>query len=556
MGNICRKQKYLWLIAIYVVSQAMLLFISGQWWDDWSFGLKGTEDEGLRMLVETGRPTYAFYVNLVKDIPNWGYRIIVVILFLFVALLFYEILRKTKIFSEEDSFFVAAVAMTIPGNDARATLICFPYAVDLTLFMVGFFLLMRMNESSGRKRLVYRVSSLILLSISYFMQSLLVFTAVLWLYLFYCVWKNNKGLNLSGIIVLFLKNNWDYLSLPFAFFFVKSVFFKPFGRYVAYNIVTLKHLVLGTCVSPYSIILTGLDIIRSYLLEIGLFTVIVIAIISVIYVRLYRKYNGYVENSEGECKDFRYIALLGFCIYYFGMYAYIIIRRGLPLFSVGVESRDTILVGFGLGILALAIVRLLPFKHSYQNAILIALIVLGIFHFNNAYLNYQEDWYQQQEFMTILEENEGFIEDDTILCHFSNDSPIMGTRFYTLNAISCVVTEKKDNFFFVGIDDLQHLAQIDFFVQGGYHCDEYDSSDSSIDGLLFLENEPISNEELIRMRFYEITDKEKFQKEIQDKIDYKYIKISREMSEKIINLYNAGELDKEELKVIADKSEG
>ena len=50
----------------------------------------------------------------------------------------------------------------------------------------------------------------------------------------------------------------------------------------------------------------------------------------------------------------------------------------------------------------------------------IVFIVLGIFHFNEWYLNYQEDWYQQKVLASVIEEHDGFGEDNTIYCYFQS----------------------------------------------------------------------------------------------------------------------------------------
>ena len=180
------------LALIYTAAHFMLCLISGQWWDDWCYWINGPE-QLISLYSASGIPMQAYYILSVMWLPNWGYRIVVFVLFILVALLFYEILRGMDIFSEDDAFFIAAVALTVPVNDARTVLNCFAYTVEIFLFMAGFLLATKINLFSGAKKYLIRIVSLILLVGSYTMESLLVFTGIIWLYLLYDIAKNNKN---------------------------------------------------------------------------------------------------------------------------------------------------------------------------------------------------------------------------------------------------------------------------------------------------------------------------------------------------------------------------
>ena len=544
------------LALIYTAAHFMLCLISGQWWDDWCYWINGPE-QLISLYSASGIPMQAYYILSVMWLPNWGYRIVVFVLFLLVALLFYEILRGMDIFSEDDAFFIAAVALTVPVNDARTVLNCFAYTVEIFLFMAGFLLATKINLFSGAKKYLIRIVSLILLVGSYTMESLLVFTGIIWLYLLYDIAKNNKNEKPGRKVLLFIRSYWDYLVLPFAFFVLKRIFFKPYGAYAEYNQLTKDSLIRGAILSPKSALFTGVDIGRSYIAQAGIIPlVLIVAAIAgyLVFKKLKAKDSGNAKESpKKQIRKWLLILVLGLVTYFAGIFAYVVVRKGETLAVTTVDSRDAMLAGFGIAIFIVAVSRLIPAKRAFQNLLPIVFIVLGIFHFNEWYLNYQEDWYQQKVLASVIEQNDGFGEDNTIYCYFSEPSIVATTRTYTVNGISYAVTGKMDKLYFTRIADLQYGLTEHDFSGSGFNCEDYDTSDRTIDGVLFINVVPVSDNDLIKMRIHEITDPELFGKDIENITDVTYVRISSETSDKIYECYGAGDLTPEILREIVEE---
>ena len=545
------------LALIYTAAHLTLCLISGQWWDDWCYWINGPQ-QLIRSYAASGVPVQAYYIISVMWLPNWGYRIVVFILFFLVALLFYEILRKMDFFSEEDAFFIAAVAMTVPGNDARTVLNCYAYSFEIFLFMCGFLLATKFNLYSGAKKYLIRILSLILLVASYWMESLLVFTGIIWLYFLYGIAKNNKDEKLGRKAVLFIKSYWDYLVLPFVFFVLKRTFFKPSGAWVDYNQITIESLIKGTLLSPKSAFLTIVNIGRSYMVQAGVFSLGVIAAAVAGYLiikRIQAKGSGAAnESTKISFKKWLLILVMGLASYFAGIFAYVVVREGKTLDVTSVDSRDTMLAGFGIAILIVAISRMIPVKRSFQNLLPIIFIVLGVFHFNEWYLNYQEDWYQQNVLASVIEEYDGFGEDNTIYCFFSEPSQVATTRTYTINGISYTVTGKMDKLYFSRISDLKYGYMEADFSGSGFNCDDYDTSDTTIDGVLFINIVPVSDIDLVKMRIHEITDPEQFEEDLKNITDVSYVRISSETSDKIYESYGSGDITPDTLKAIVEEN--
>ena len=549
------KKNIFWLALVYCLQQWTLVLITGQWWDDWTLWTS-TADNMKQVFSETGIPWEAYNLFSVMWIPNWGYRIVVFFLFMAAGLLFYMVLRRLDFLSEEDAFWMAAIAMTVPVNDAKATLICYGYSLSLPLYMLAFYIVAKLQDIVGWKRYVLRVFSLCCLFYSYTTQSLLVFTGLIWLYLFYAIWAENAGKKLRQKILLFFSKYWDYFFIPFAFYIVKGRFFKPYGRYENYNRVTSESFVKGTQSSLLASFKTGENICRSYLSQISVMSVIVFAAVMVIYLIAKRKVlsKEKVEKFLTR-KNQLFILILGAVVYYAGIFAYIIVRGGGAIGNTGVGGRDAMLAGFGIGIMAVAFSRILPVKKTIQNLIPVFLVVFGIFHFNDWYLNYQEDWYHQQEFANAIEDNDGFADDNTILCDFTTASPIGGTRFYSLNGMSYVTTGKMDKFFFSGIGYLRYGMEFNEDFLNGYNADDYDYSDRTIDGVLLINNAPISNLRLLQIRLHEMFEPNTYNEDIRSITDYTYVRVTKETSDKIYELYSNGELTSDVLRELVSSYE-
>lgn len=546
------RNKYLLLIAVYFFAHFMLCLISGQWWDDWCYWINGAEHLKIAYL-ESGIPLQAYNIISVMWLPNWGYRIVVFFLFLAIGLMFYSILRRLDFMTDEDAFWISAISMVVPVNDARTILNCYGYSISLFIFFLAFYALSKLNKLSEKKAICIRIISLISLLYSYTTESLLVFTGLIWLYLFYVNWiESTKTKSISKVLGYF-RSYWDFLVLPFAYFIIKGIYFKPYGAYTGYNSITIKSFIDNLQISPLAALNTLINLGRLYREQIRIYSSAVFAVITIMYMILSIKKNS-PKHETIQIKKQLKVFFLGVIVYYTGIFSYIIIR-GRELRVSGVESRDSMLAGFGIAIMIVAFARCIPVKKTIQNIIPLFFVVFGIFTFNNSYLNYQEDWYHQQEFANAISQYNGFDNANTILCNFTNKSPVGGTRFYSLNGMSYEIIGKMDKFYFSNISELSYGLDFNNHLLSGYNADDYDYSDTTIDAILSINNAPISNRKLLKLRFDELFQPIVFEEEIQNLTDIKYIIIDKESSDHIYDLYKNHSLTSDTLQVEIDSHE-
>ncbi len=541
-------KEIIYLVLIYFFAHFLLLIISGQWWDDWT--VRTMDFAELKQHFAAHGAPWGAYVNAaLMWIPNGGYRTVVFFVYLCIGLMFYYILVNLDFIHREDAFWMSAIAITVPINDARTTLICAGYAISLMLFFLSFVVLILSKDIQQRiKKTAFRFFSLLCLFCSYIMESLLVFTLLIWAYLFYCVCREYTELNSVERIKKFLFSYWDFLILPFVFFAVKELIFSPVGRYVSYNDVTIKSVLKGVVFSPICAITTVANVVIAYRNQVKLWSCVFIIMIVLFFIIKCRN----KEYSSIEKNSFRHYVInliIGIIVYYAGLFAYAVVRGGgkQGLAITGVQGRDSILIGFGIGIMIIAIVRMTPIKIPLQNTILVFLILLGVLHFNEWYLNYQEDWYYQKQVESYFENNDDFGNDNTILCDFSTLSPIDGTRFYTINALSKTTTGKEDIFYYSGIKDLKYKEEFDPYFLFAYNCNKYDPADMSIDGVLIINNVTLNNDEVLRIKYDELFRSSMFDDDIQNRTDIQYLRVDKETSDRIFDLYYKNELSQDVL---------
>ena len=292
---------------------------------------------------------------------------------------------------------------------------------------------------------------------------------------------------------------------------------------------------------------------HSYLLQIGIASTIVLLGVLIIYLFFEHKIDDVGTKTKSSIKIKIRIFGISFFIYYTGLFAYVVVRGGSALSTTGVGGRDAMLTGFGIGMLIVAFSRLLPAPKKIQNLIPIIFIVLGSFHFNDWYLNYQEDWYHQLEFANAIENIDNFDGDKTILCDFSTASPNGSTRFYSLSGMSYIVTGKMNKFFFSRVSDLRYGISSNYDFNDGYNVNNYNFSDMTINGVLLIDNAPISNTRLLQIRFDELFKPEIFKQDLENFTDVTYIRIDKEKSDYIYELYQKEQLTAEVLRDIVLK---
>lgn len=240
------KNNVIIIIVANILSQGFLLIATGTFWDDWMYYYR--DRTGLwKEFMEAGRPSSAFWVETVWNLPHYGYRWLVFLLFMITALILYALIRNSKMFNQNEALWLSVLYTVMPVNDARIILCTFSYAVGLTSFMIGVYVLQKYMLYEKSSRFHFRIAALFFFGYSFIIQSLLVFYAAVLFYIFFCEYQNRrKVLEAIKAMVKYV----DFIALPIIFWVGKQIVFPSYGSFANYNVVTMGTMVKAACRLP------------------------------------------------------------------------------------------------------------------------------------------------------------------------------------------------------------------------------------------------------------------------------------------------------------------
>jgi hypothetical protein len=222
------------------------------------------------------------------------------------------------------------------------------------------------------------------------------------------------------------------------------------------------------------------------------------------------------------------------------MYPYTVVRNNYWVSINGVFGRDSMLLALGTSLLIYFGLEFV-FGDFYRVRIMLytVCIMFGILHFNRMYSEYQKDWFHIEAFGQAVLGNEEIYNNDSFYVIEKTNYVTKATRFYSLNFYSKDITGDDSRCF---TTDLQYIYDEPTYAVAGYGMGEY-VHDEVLDGIIVLDMEDISYGEMLKMRFYEAFDTEKYNQMISEKSKVSYVPVSREISEQIKKDYASGIAD-------------
>lgn len=233
-------------ILLYFLAFTPLLLIQGPLWDDWTW--TGTADRFERW-SELGRPYQGFIFDLAYSLSGAfsASRAFTFVIYLSAGLLMFKMIVLTRLMTGRDAFWIALLTTMAPVNMARVMWVHLFYGLCFLSFVAGLFLLAKYFE---QKLTAFRVSALFFFLLSFFLPSFLVLFAVPLLFIYY---RHRDDILLQGgwridfsNLAKTVRRYLDFHLAPFIFFFLYSVFFKPYGKFKGVNTVTFTGLINGT----------------------------------------------------------------------------------------------------------------------------------------------------------------------------------------------------------------------------------------------------------------------------------------------------------------------
>lgn len=543
-----------WITLVYIFSQGLLLFVSGLWWDDWGY-INKNWDYLLEVFLQSSLPLQAYIDASLWLLPDGAYRILVFLYFYVGSLLVYAIMKKIDTFSAQTAFWITLLYITIPINDVRITWICYGYSLGLFAFWIAFYLVTLWQGKRGKKAVIMRVLSLSVLVFSFNTESIMLMTLLILLYLYYErlkeKWRwSEVGNNIKKCFKAILSYA-DFLLAPIVFYFGKHMLFPGYGIYGGHNYVDWRALPSLLLRSPIYALTIIKEMVLNYINVLSNYVVLIILIMVILcyFWNFYRKKRreSIKFNEEGNYDRLIVMLLMGVFCFYAGFFAYVIRSQG-AFATTGTGGRNALLLGIGTAITFYYLVHIICRK-EIRNIILVTIITIGIGHFNLAYLDWQEDYYQQLRFRAEVPENQDIMNNDTFLCLYNY--PAVTSAFYQFNGNSLAATGEETRFYLGLMSDLLILRDMNenSWYLNAYNMRDWNYSPDNrhLDGILLINNMPIDNVTLIKLRLKELFNKDEFNEWISVTKDVTFIPVTKEESEALIKAQEEGGLTRENI---------
>ncbi len=493
---------------IYLLTHGFILFLSGTWWDEKVFVL-GTKQQLWDMTVQLGRPTSYYLLSFIMDIPECIGRALIFLLFYFSSLGVYYLATYIPMLNGLDALLIAIVYTVIPANDVRCIRGVFPYTLGHFLFICAFCILVYWLEKQKGK-IHLRVISLFLFILSFILNSNLVFYCLPLLYIAYYLVRTRQ---LRKIFLYF-----DFALAPFLYFGLKNVLFPTYGLGGGYNEVKLNNIIK----SVYSCVFICLARIKdifylwkdSYLINWSVIFIIVVFLIVLITA---------IKKPKLEKADFPkslikaiILEVIGAFSLYLGIFPYNVIGQNCTL--TGMVGRSAILIPVGAALIVYGLIAWIP-SDWVKMSLCCIFLMSGIVHFNTYYLIYQQDYYRQLDLISEFKANKYILADTKNILYITDSEPVIAaTRFYTLNECAFRAFGDQTHFVMNGFNDVEYLNNIDeglynlntFVYSNSYGMEDYAIGESNDVQAIIVYNNEFTLSETIRLKWYEISDYNRF----------------------------------------------
>lgn len=402
------KSPVIGIIFLYFLAFFLLPLNSGIFWDDWT--LVGVTPQSIHAeFFDYGIPQQGYLLSFLASIPGGIVlsRVLVFIFFLLAALLLYKILRTIDIIQSEACFFIALIFAVFPVNFARISLATFPYAFCLFLFFVAWWLI---SKYLTDKKIIYRILALILLFLSFSLNSLLVYYLLILFYIAY-IYRSKITSWRSGLSLII--HHIDLVILPVFYWIIQKVFFPPRDLYQEYNKITLSNL----SHLPGQILVAFKTSFFEPILQSFSHLTLILVILSLIAGLGYFFWQRQKSFSPPKKVKFDLILFfLGILLFIIGIFPYLAAGHAPTLYEW--SSRHQLLVPLGAGFIIyyfFSILFTIIHQIKWRGPLLLMLCCLFIGLNVSIYLKFQQDWFKQQSIISHLESSDQIRNSTTIL---------------------------------------------------------------------------------------------------------------------------------------------
>lgn len=452
--------KVLILLGLILLMHIILLVNPGIFWDDWT--LFNMSQEGID---EQFKGNGAYYTGishlhnyLVKtQHPVLIYRVLTLILSAISTLILYQVFKSYKEV-KEDSFYLSVIFTVAPFFLAKITLICLPYTICFTSFLVGYYLFIKIVNKS---HLVVRLISLLFFFISFVTNSILFVYLMIPLH----VWYVRRGSTLQKVVIDWLKFS-DFMILPIIYWTIKSIYFRPVDFFALqdYNVISLKRLLYV----PVQFVVTLTEtFIRpiSIFYENGYPYFFLAMLVGLIVIsRRLPILSRYIPLSGNA--DYKKLLIIGFFLIFLCSFPYLLVGK-IPSFA-GYETRHQLLLPIGFSVVVVSFIGLIVVQ-KYRSIVFIAVICVLVSVQLQLQFRYLKGWLKEEAIMSQLKvipfgEYKTLEVIDNTESYNPTDRAI---SFYEWGGMAKFVTGQEDRLFISSeiLPDIRRFESLSGFVR-------------------------------------------------------------------------------------------
>ncbi len=440
-----KKTIFVMLVIYLIANFFLLLNYNGIYWDDWT--LFNNSFETIKSQFSQAAGSLGILVSslhfLLLKVGVFSYRALTVVLLFISGIFVYKVLQKLDFFSKEDIFFITVFFLLAPLYSARIALIDFPYTFFSTFFFFAFYLL---SNNIDNLKILKRLMILSLLFISFVVNSLLVFYALILMYMFYKLY--NHELVLYKNITNFICTKLDFILLPVVFYIVKYIYFAPSNLYAGYNSISLANLIRTPVTFTYTLYSSFSKPIELSIVNwvIPFWFFIIVSFLTIVHFAKKVNLVDYKERYDQR------LFVLGFILFLFGAFAYLAVGK-IPIDNDW-DSRHQLLLPLGFSFILYFcfknIFHIFHFNYISKSFVLFLLLSAFIgFHIRDG-IDYNIDWKYQQSIIENIKKSKIINENSTFVVTTDLDERLAKNRtfrFYEMNGMSKIALCNEDKLF-------------------------------------------------------------------------------------------------------------
>lgn len=232
------------LTSLVFFCHGLVLFNDGIYWDDWvlhGLYLNNDVDSLLNLFREAGNPIVGYFhlAFWLSPDPKFVYNLVSFLSILLSTHLVYLLALRVRYLSSRESLFIGAMYCCFTAYQVYVTQITLPARFCYFLFLLAAYISLHTTQIGEKNNFLHRVCALAIFAISFTHNSLLVFYFPFLILLFSEHRDEWIGRNLQGKFAFALRFA-DFILLPFVYWLLKKIIWKPYGGFEGYNQLLLE----------------------------------------------------------------------------------------------------------------------------------------------------------------------------------------------------------------------------------------------------------------------------------------------------------------------------